>query len=76
MFVDLHGGDCLRHRNSFLYEEAMKTLKVFFAIAMLFSAISLTGCSSEEKTTPAETTPAETDGDAATESSEGSGDKE
>ena len=59
----------------------MKTLKVFFAIAMLFSAISLTGCSSDETTTPAETTPAETDGDAAAEGSgekaaEGSGDKE
>ncbi|MEL6110673.1 MAG: hypothetical protein AAFU85_32100 [Planctomycetota bacterium] len=57
----------------------MKTLKVFFAIAMLFSAISLTGCSSEETTTPAETA-TETEGDAATEGSgdkaeEGSGDK-
>ena len=51
----------------------MKTLKVLFSVALLFSACTLVGCSGE--TTPEETPAAETDTPDADAPAEGSGDK-
>lgn len=53
----------------------MKTLKVLFSVALLFSACTLVGCSGDGETTTEETPAAETDTPDADAPAEGSGDK-